>query len=196
MYVKRAFLLGLLCMSLLVPSLVDAAATKEKCKCDLETANDNQDGADVSNASKCYLVSDEDRDWCTFDVESLNSSTSDALFDAMLRERTRTQNYDEIVEMFTERFRAWIMWGKGAVMLNEFGVISPEDLIDKISGALANRNHLFLSCVQAFVAGGSEWDRQLEQEDGFGCGVHSNGWLTLVLDFDRFVVYYLRGPLD
>ncbi len=202
MYTKRhalcPFLLAVLLGLLIFPASADAGATKEKCKCDLEELNDNEDGAEVTNAAKCFLITDEERDWCTFDIESLESTTasqSELQFDEMLKNLTESQANGALARMFSEHFNQWTMWGQGAAVLREFNDIPREELASEISETLARGEEVLNSCMRKFVASDYPGDGKLIGEGRFGCGVHPNGWLTLRFDFDYFLVYYLREQL-
>ena len=190
---------------MILPASANAAATKEKCKCDLETANDNRDGAEVSNAAKCFLVSDEERNWCTFDIEFMDSPQvfeEEVRFDTMLKTSVEEQDYDKLTRLVSDRFERWTTWGGGASVLYALGDISQNELGPTLSTILSESKDTLVRCMKDFVASSQRESGDDRNESGdlmqsgmLGCGIHQSGWLTLKLDVHGFSVYYLREPL-
>ncbi len=194
----KPLLFGVMLVLLILPVSADAGATKEKCKCDLATANDRNDGAEVSNAAKCFLVTDEERDWCIFDVESLVSSKAsedEVRFDMMLKESIEHSSYDMLTELLSEHFYWWTEWGDGAAVLQNVADIPQHDLRNALSEALTAGEKVLVRCMENFVVRDQMVDEEFIQDDRFGCGVHRSGWLTLKVDVNDVSVYYLREPL-
>lgn len=180
------------------PVSANAAATKEKCTCDLETAHDSRNGARVSNAAKCFLVSDEERNWCIFDIELLESTQvfeEQVQFDTQLKTFVEDEDYDELTQLIGDHFESWTTWGGGASFLYELGDIHPNTLGPTLSTIIFKSKNTVVQCLKDFVASDQGGIGELMQSDMLGCGVHQNGWLTFKLDMNGFSVYYLREPL-
>ena len=201
----RPILLGILLVLMILPVTANAEATKEKCKCDLESPNDNMDGAEVSNAGKCFLVSDEDRNWCIFDIEFLRYHQvfeEEFQFDTMLKQSVENQNNNKLTQLLSDRFDFWTTWGDGASVLYKLGDINQDDLGHVLGDILSAGEQGLIKCMTSFITRTQREDGEFMKEDSeliqydmFGCGVHPNGWLTLKLDVNGFSVYYLREPL-
>ena len=193
----RVFLSFVLCIVLHAPLLVNAAATKAKCTCYLESESEKKNGAEVTNASACFLSVDKNDKWCAFDVDSLKSTKRHAKTVEQLRTEFKESSSDSLVNVFVSRFREWSSDGTNEHfrMISEQNFSSGEDFLEEIRNRLDFQATLLLSCVKDFNSGEVNENEELEGDDPFQCGVHSNGWLTVALNFDHFVVFYLLGPL-
>lgn len=192
--VTRAFLSFVLCIVLHVPILVNAFPTPEKCSCNFNEPNDRKDGAEVANAAECFLTLYKGDKWCSFDVDSLKNSENHAKSVYLLHD---VDSPEDLVNLLVGRFQDWKDDGtnENFRMIDEYYTNS-RDGRDEIFGEIVKRlnsqTELLLSCVEAFKSDYVE----LKVDEEFQCGVHSNGWLTLALNFERFLILYLLGPED
>ena len=186
-----------LCIALFAPLPVSAGATQAKCTCYLTNEGEKKDGADVSNAKACYLTKDTKKKWCTFDVDSLESSSHGRFssYGDFLNLLKRSHADQEMTAaFFIDRFVTWYDKGNAVETLNGLNA-SPDEVLDKINNGIDNMKSTLHSCVGAFIEKDSTGSFAILQgNDFFGCGVHQSGWLTLTFDFDSFVVNYLLGP--
>ena len=187
----RVVLSFVLCIVLYPPFPVNAEATKEKCTCDLATENDRQDGAEVPNASACFLTTYTSREWCIFDVDSLKSSSRHEDLVAQLGQASAADEPNAVVTLLFERFEQWSERGEAAATLSTLDS-SPEHVLGEIEKRLNEQSTLLLFCSAAFAAGTAV--EELQGESSFRCGVHPSGWLTVAFDFEWFYVFYLLGP--
>ena len=191
MQTKWVALCLVVCIGLIVP-VAEGAATKAKCKCDLNDANDNEDGAEVTNAAECLLEEDEGDDWCEFEVESLEGSSSHRQFVMQLSESLRA-GPGVGAELLSARLRKFHEYRRAIAETR--GLEPPSDeVVNEMRNRLgSNKNAVLLSsCLEVFAIKG-ERSLELAGDASFGCGVHPSGWLTVGFGFEGFRVLYLLG---
>lgn len=189
----RITLCGLLVIIMLAPLGVNAEATKAKCTCDLGPKNDRQRGAEVTNAAACFLTTDTGRSWCAFDVESLLSSRQHRELVRGLTARNNAGNPNTTLNLLTLRFKHWANSRGGSAAIKRFDG-NLNDVLKKIDSGLSANGRTIQLCLRSFSSRQPEQSSEMIGGDELQCGVHPNGWLTLALDFDHFVVYFLVGP--
>lgn len=183
-----AFCLAAFCA--VVPEALHAAATKEQCSCDLGDENDREDGAEVSNASACVLTTHSGRNWCIFDIDTLNGSAAHGELVARIRAGVAAGDPGLIRAAVDERLRRWLEFGDAARTLDRFDAPA-EPVVAEIDGRLADASDLLLECMAAFVSGERFAVDDLRESNGVACGVHPGGWVTLLFRFDGFDLFYL-----
>ena len=196
--VTCAFLSFVLCIVLQMPILVNAMPTPDKCSCNFNEQNDRKDGAEVTNAAACFLSLDRQDEWCSFDVESIKYSDKHRRTIRLLRE-TLDDSPGDLVNVLLDRFKEWTNDGtnENFGMIGEYYTDSSdgrEALFNEIARRLDSENDLLLSCVNDFNIERHGGYDELIGDGRLLCGVLSNGWLTLALDFDRFFIFYLLKP--
>lgn len=173
---------------------VRAEATRDKCTCDLRTAGDRQDGAEVRNAAACYLSFDRNRDWCSFDVSALNGSQ---------RHQTVLRDTAELFEATDDPLAA--LWPLIAGYLSRPDVrenlasrfdVDARAALEQAESATKDNWELLSACLDAFFSGAAGDFRVMQEGDGLACGVDpETGWLNLEYRFDSWLLIFLSEPL-
>lgn len=184
---------AVLVIILCAPFPVNAEATKAKCTCDLGSASDRENGAEVTNAAACFLTTDTGRKWCSFDIDSLIHSNDHRELVATLKGGFSSDRDQSALSALNLRFYNWINNRNGFATIRRFDGNANETL-KTIQSTLDDKQTTILSCLENFQAGGTEDSQELIGDSRVQCGVHRNGWLTLIFGFNHFIVYFLVGP--
>ncbi|HEV7255257.1 MAG TPA: hypothetical protein VGN97_19390 [Mesorhizobium sp.] len=184
-----AFLAGL------IPGTAAAEhAQHEKCICDAAPSIPPGNGASVPNATACWLVEDQRREWCDVVVESLAGSPPDPTLPAVddgdgAQTSLATDFFGGHLRWFLQTYRAL---GGENLMLSDLTQV--EESLDRLLGRNAE---LLGQCLQDFRKGLMGRGFHRESSEGVACQVgEETGWLRLRLAVGGIWLTYILAPPD
>lgn len=187
----------LLCMTLLMGLGTGVSAQSlPECSCDFDGGVDFRNGAEVSNASACYLTHDRNTNWCRFTVDGLLGSQALAGRLSAWRDIIKSGGQDAFAAIVSEQMGNYVLRSETTDTLERRFGANSEDVAGQITDRIAENSIGLFECATAYDSG--DPDRQFAEMvplGAFSCGIHpETGWLNLMFQFDGWRLFYLVSP--
>lgn len=168
------------------------AADRERCTCDLAPGDPPRHGASVKNASACWTIEDQVREWCDIVVESLGGSSAGVSLPLVAGDaQDRPAQASRFVEARFQRFiETYAASGTASPMLSDL----PQ--AEKAMGVFLERHGALLAdCLDEFGKDLLGRGFHRESSEGVTCQVgERTGWLRLRFALGGMWLSYLLAP--
>jgi len=170
------FLLLSACLSLSLQAALADAADRERCACDTVPGDPPRNGASVKNATACWILEDQGREWCDIVVESLDGSDGISFPAAPENVQDRPARASRFVEWrFGEFLKVYAASGVAGPMLRDLP--QAEQTMRML---LERHGALLADCLDEFGKDLLGRGFHRESSEGVTCQIgERTGWLRL-----------------